>query len=67
MIASGEAGCRGAALLARSAHCGVPVEELPGFLPAVTAELHPEPGRAARYQEKFEQWKTFTDTVRREL
>ena len=67
VIASGEAGCRGAALLARSALCGVPVEKLPGFLPEVTAELHPEPRRAARYQEKFEQWKHFTETVRREL
>lgn len=67
VIASGEAGCRGAALLARSACCGVPAEELPGFLPEVTAELRPDPRRAARYQEKFEQWKRFTDTVRREL
>ena len=43
------------------------LEKLPGFLPEVTAELHPEPRRAARYQEKFEQWKHFTETVRREL
>ena len=67
VIASGEAGCRGAALLARSAFCGVPAEELPGFLPEVTAEIVPDPGRAARYREKFEQWKHFTDIVRKEL
>lgn len=59
-----ECGCHGAALLAQSAACNVPVEKLPHAVPKVVAEVLPDPHKFELYQKRFEQYKALSFTLR---
>lgn len=61
-IEVGEAGCRGAALLAQGADTGRPVEQLAAREPGPVVE--PDPERAERYRRKFAQYREFYRGVR---
>lgn len=55
-----ETGCRGAALLARRAcEPGFPIPPV-----KIVSKIAPDPERAVRYAEKFQQWKNFSQTIR---
>ncbi len=55
-----EAGCRGAAMLAQKSVEGritIPT-------PAITGSVAPDKNKAAQYENKFEQWKKFSNNIR---
>jgi xylulokinase len=59
-----EAGCFGAALLARSAETGIPVKEILHGVEQGSKSFHPDPGKADLYEEKFKQYKKLYPALR---